>query len=298
MNNTHKIKWYQLVFEQLQPLHIGKLNYGVIAETEIFIPGQTIWGALTKSYNLLNKTDLNNNQNLFSTITCFFPSFDGKDILAPSFKDGLLYLGENITEDEFKFAFLDTVVSTAIIPLARSALDESLHEIDFLLPRPKNELPEKNIYKETALKWIGLVGIEENNSAIDNFCQEDKLRISIGGEIKYGAGLLRLKTVKKIDTQELEKWNLNEKGELFINNTTKNYLRNFVQITPETEIKWIGKIVPLAEFDFTSNTPKIKEASFYISIGSNIYTETDHNHIIDKYRLFKGKFRLLNSSQS
>ena len=83
--NTHKIKWYQLVFEQLQPLHIGKLNYGVIAETEIFIPGQTIWGALTKSYNLLNKTDLNNNQNLFSTITCFFPSFDGKDILAPFF---------------------------------------------------------------------------------------------------------------------------------------------------------------------------------------------------------------------
>ena len=59
-------------FEQMQPLHIGKLNYGVISETEIFIPGQTMWGALTKSYNLLNKEDLSKNQELFSSVTCFF----------------------------------------------------------------------------------------------------------------------------------------------------------------------------------------------------------------------------------
>ncbi len=45
-------KWYKLVFKQIQPIHIGMGSYGVINETRIFIPGWTMWGALTKAYNL------------------------------------------------------------------------------------------------------------------------------------------------------------------------------------------------------------------------------------------------------
>jgi hypothetical protein len=280
------IEWYQLVFEQMQPLHIGKLNYGVISETEIFIPGQTMWGALTKSYNLLNKEDLSKNQELFSSVTCFFPSFDGIHPLAPSYKNGVLHLGENVSEDEFRFTFVDTVVTTAITPLTRGAIDESLHEIDYLLPRPKNELPEKNIYKENTLKWIGLIGIEKSYSYIHDFLQKDNLLISVGGKIKYGFGQLLLKYINKIDGHNLEVWNLNEQGELCINNV----LRNFVQIISDTEFKWDGNIVPIAEFDFTKNVPVIIKASFYISVGSRIYAEKENNPPLNKYRLFKGKF--------
>lgn len=294
--NPKKIQWYELVFEQLQPLHIGKLNYGVIAETEIFIPGQTMWGALTKNYNLLNKADLSENKDLFPSITCFFPSFDGKNILAPFYKNGMFYLGENIKEDEFRFAFVDTIVSTAIKPLARGALDQSLHEIDFLLPQPKNELPEKKINKETNLKWIGLVGIEEGNNYVYDFFKEEQLKINVGGEIKYGFGLLKLKNFKKIDNQLLAKWNLNDKGELFLKDNIsskkiENVLRNFVQINPAIEIKWKGNIVPIAEFDFMNNIPKIKETSFYINVGSSICIKKENNSKLSNYILSKGKFK-------
>lgn len=284
--NQRGMEWYQLVFEQLQPLHLGKLNYGVISETEIFIPGQTMWGALTKSYNLLNKEDLNENQELFSLVTCFFPSFDGIHPLEPSYKNGVLHLGENISEDEFRFAFVDTAVSTAITPLTRGAIDESLHEIDYLLLRPKNELPEKNIYMKDSLKWIGLIGIEKSNNYIHDFFEKDKLMINVGGGIKYGFGQLLLKYINKIDGHNLEVWNLNEQGELYINNA----LMNFVQITPDTEFKWEGNIIPIAKFDFTKNVPVIKEASFYINIGSKIYIEKENNLPLNKYKLNKGKF--------
>ncbi len=291
MSKRSKIGWYELVFEQLQPIHIGKLNYGVISETEIFIPGQTMWGALTKYYNLYSNANLNENQDVFSTITCFYPSFDGENVLTPLYKNGKFHLGENITEDEFRFAYIDTIVSTAVRSPSKEAVDESLHEIDVLLPKPKNELPEKNICKEENLKWIGLVGIEENNENIINLLHKNRLEINIGGEIKYGLGMMILKTIKKVDRQLLEDWNLDENGELFLKDKD-NILRNFIQITSAVDMnKCKGSIMPLAEFDFNSNIPKIKEASFYIYIGSSIYVENSNYPVVSEYRLSKGKFK-------
>jgi len=298
MNN---IRWFELVFQQLRPIHIGKLNYGVLSETEIFIPGQTMWGALTKNYNLANKINLNENQNLFSSITCFFPSLDGKNVLAPCYKDGVFCLNEGLSEDDFRFAFVDTFVSTAVNPLSREAADESLHEMDFVLPGPKNVLPQKGINKETRLKWIGLVGLEEYNSSVYDFLQEDKLIITIGGEIKYGFGVLELISVKEINEEFLEKWNLTENGNLFIKNKdyteeTQIGLRNFVEINSRTceKMKFEGNVIPIAEFDFTNNMPKIKEASLYINVGSKIYTlEKQNKSVLDEYKLSKGKFKAM-----
>lgn len=300
MNNGSKIYWYDLVFEQLQPIHIGKLNYGVLSETEAFIPGQTMWGALTKSYNHTYKLDINHNQDLFSLTTCFYPSFDGQNILAPIYKEGKLYMGNELTEDEFRFAFENSVVSTAIMPLTQDAADESLHEIDFILHKPKIELPGKNIHKENNLKWIGLVGIEENNACAYSFFRKSKLQISVGGEVKYGFGLLKLNAIREVNDQILEKWNLDSKGGLLLTSDnpypgkTGCILRNFMQLNPDMEIKWKGTIVPVAEFDFLNNIPRIKEAYFCISTGSSIYIEDKNNTSIGKYKLSKGRFKYNN----
>lgn len=44
-------QWYKLIFQQIQTMHIEIGSYGVVNETRFFIPGYTMWGALTKAYN-------------------------------------------------------------------------------------------------------------------------------------------------------------------------------------------------------------------------------------------------------
>jgi hypothetical protein len=304
MSGNKKIQWWKLVFEQLQPLHIGKLTYGVTAETEVFIPGQTMWGALTKTYNLVNKNYLSENQGLFSTITCFFSSLDAENILAPSYNNGMLHLGE-IDADEFRFAFLDTFVSTAIKPLTREATDKSLHEIDFILPQPKNELPDSGINQSIKLYWIGLIGIDGDITEMNDFLQKDKLTINVGGESRYGFGRMKLHNKEIADAQTLERWGLTSDGELLLKdkNGEEIALRNFVQINKDVvKEKWEGHkvpaIIPIAEFDFvSSNTPRIEEKNYYLSIGSNISSimnPTALNH----FYLNKGKFKISVTSKN
>lgn len=62
-------EWHKLVFKQVQPIHIGTGSYGVMNETRIFIPGWTMWGSLTKAYNLEMGSDLSENQDLFENIS-------------------------------------------------------------------------------------------------------------------------------------------------------------------------------------------------------------------------------------
>jgi len=104
-------KWYKLVFKQIQPIHIGVGSYGVVNETRIFIPGWTMWGALTKAYNLQNNQSLSENQELFENISCFYPCFnkDGKDVLFPNFENGEFCLGK-YSEDEFRAKLVDSFV--------------------------------------------------------------------------------------------------------------------------------------------------------------------------------------------
>ena len=150
-------KWYKLIFRQVQPIHIGSGSYGVINETRIFIPGWTMWGALTKAHNLENEKDLSDNQELFKNISCFYPAFKNSndfDILFPKFEDGEFCLGE-YTEDKFRAKFVDTFMSTAIDSFSNTALDDSLHELNVILPGAKADFVEDD--KEKQLYWVGVV---------------------------------------------------------------------------------------------------------------------------------------------
>lgn len=287
-----EMKWYRLVFEQIQPMHIKKSSYGVMAETELFIPGQSMWGALTRSYNLYCGAGPDENRDLFSAITCFYPSFDGVSILAPSYRNGMLFLGENITEDEFRFAYTDTFVSTAISPLTGSAADESLHETDILLPRPKYELADKGICNKANLKWIGLLGLGDDGGKAEGFLKENGLDVHIGGEIRYGLGLLVLREAAESDVWTVKEWNINEEGRLHLENG-RNILRNFLQIDSGVNdmLKWKGAVVPLAELDFKRNEPVITEACLYLNTGSSVCVENMDDLDISGFRLSKGKLK-------
>ena len=178
--------WYKLVFRQVQPIHIGSGSYGVINETRIFIPGWTMWGALTKAYNLKNNFPLSENQDLFKNISCFYPAFkerDNFDILFPKFENGEFYLGE-YSEDKFRAKFVDVFMSTAIDPLSNTALAESLHELNVILPGVKADFAEENKKEEKQLYWIGIVQIDDS--------EKIPREIFIGGDTKYGLGRMVL----------------------------------------------------------------------------------------------------------
>jgi len=276
------VKWYKLVFKQNQPIHIGSVRWGVVNETEIFIPGWTMWGALTKAYNQYSNCKLSDNQKLFETITCFYPSFDemGDNVLFPEYKNGSFYLGEEYSEDKFRYEFTDTFVSTAIVPGTRSAKDESLHEIEILLPKGKKE--GKSLY------WVGVLGID--NDLPDFF--KNGLKIYIGGDIKYGLGELQLHLDPELKNNNfLEGWNIdNNDNNGYLSFSKNKNIKQFLEFSPE--IKFEGELKFLAEFDFTKNTPRVNKAGYFINIGSKIISGITDKY---KYKLVKGKFEKVQS---
>jgi len=258
-------KWYKLVFEQLDPIHIGKTAYGVISETRIFIPGWTMWGALVNSYAGkigLEPDNFKEVQHLFERVTCFYPSFDneGNAVLFPKFEGGELYLGADYPENVFGMEFTDTFVSTAINPVSLTAEEESLHEMEVILPKSKRN--KRQIY------WSGLIGIEaENIDKMLNFFEEGRLEITVGGDSRYGLGRLRLISKRGEDGEALGQWGINEKGEL---NIREGVTANYIEFS--TGIHFLkGKTeYIIIEFNFQKAIPEVKESRLCIIPGSKI----------------------------
>ncbi len=247
-------RWYKLTFKQLQPINLGYKKHGVINETRIFITGQSIWGALTNVYGKekgWTKSDYKNQQNqkLFENITCFYPKIGDGEVLYPKYQDGEFYLGE-MSEREFRYEFVTTYLSTAISPNSLNAKDESLHEIDIILPQDKDE--KKQFF------WVGYLKIDEDI--------EIPKEIYIGSDSRYGFGLMRLEGEPIEENFDYEV----VKGKYNNNDYPKNEpISNFVEFNNQ---KFIGELELLAEFDFSENRPKVKQNSsaFYITVGSSI----------------------------
>ncbi|HPZ75085.1 MAG TPA: hypothetical protein PK723_04660 [Candidatus Pacearchaeota archaeon] len=253
-------KFYKLIFKQQQPIHIGTGRYGVISETRIFVPGWTMWGALTKKYNqLFENGDLSKNQELFEEITCFYPAFESKQFkpLLPKWENGEFYLDScsetAFSETAFRAKFVDTFVSTSIVPLSRMAKDESLHEINIILPSIKKEFSE-GINKE--LFWVGILKV--NAEVRKTFLKENNLELIVGGDSRYGFGKFLL---TKIDeTSELDE---------DFNNI---YFSNFLSISlPEKEVIVESKIENIIEMDRNQGNKSfsIKSKGLYYLPGYN-----------------------------
>ena len=255
--------WYKLVFKQNQPIHVGSAKWGVIKETEIFIPGSTMWGALTNAY--LQKKGLNGNSideinEKFETISNFFPSFDKNIPLQPAYQKGefgYLYKENFIPEDKFRFYFVDTLVQTAIEPISRQAKDESLHELDYILPKPKQKLE----YFKDNLYWIGII-----NNELVNFLKGIK-NIFVGADVRYGYGELELIECKPLENNDKIFWWVEDEIKI----TKDKFSPYFVEMQDGQEIE--GEIILIPDFDFRENIPKVKNASFFANIGSKIKSE-------------------------
>lgn len=204
--------WKKVVFKQIQPIHIGVGSYGVINDTNIFIPGWTMWGALTKAYSLVNGCSLSENQLMFEKISCFYPSSDeeGKNVLFPWIdNEGVFNLGD-YSETEFRAKFVDTFTSTAVVPVSRSAKEESLHEVNIILPGKKQGfLDDQNKSINKGLFWAGIVNADGKENE-ESFLAKGT-QIFVGGDLRYGLGLMEIVHCEDLGEELPESWIIYDK---------------------------------------------------------------------------------------
>lgn len=224
-------KWYEVTLKPLQPLHIGSGNYGVVNPTRIFIPGWTMWGALTAAFGKhmgWNKNDLSKDQNeLFEQVSNFYPVIDSK-ILFPNFKNGEFCLGE-YSEKVFRYYATETFASTAINASTQTAKDKMLYEIEYLLPVLKDK--KKKIF------WQGSLFVDLDQSKLEEFLKEFLRRgeiLYIGGERSKGFGMMEIEMITELEKRE--DWS----------NPNRKIFTNFVK-----DSEWIeyGKATYIAEIE-------------------------------------------------
>ncbi|SHH27720.1 hypothetical protein SAMN02745221_02070 [Thermosyntropha lipolytica DSM 11003] len=280
------MKWFKLVFRQKQPLHIGSFRWGVIAETGIFIPGWTMWGALTDAFLRRESfARLDESEKHFAAVTSFYPALletgsTEKEIsslepMFPLYKKGRFYLGGK-SEAEFRFYFTDLLMSTAVEGISRKAWDMSLHEIEYILPCSRKNRSGEKIF---SLYWIGLIGLEDEK--IFSFIPR---LIYAGGERRYGMGEMELVLQKEVKNDELALWNLDGEGNLHLERAEP--LKNFLPL--EENVCLQGETALLVELNFRKSVPEAEKAGHFVKPGSLI--KNPEAYAGKKYVLQKGKF--------
>lgn len=207
---------YKVKFKAEAPVFVGTTKIGLIQQTRRYIPGKTMWGAITANITRkLIDAGVMYSSDLYRDIgkcvedcirtTYFYPTINN-DILFPNYtKDGLKY--GSLLENEFESMFIKSFVSTATMGNSGAAMDESLHETEYISNRIKygGKLPEQ-IY------WTGYMFIEDcvnerysMESSANNF-EDIKIKhgkysvklsdalqqIYVGGDSRYGFGKLTL----------------------------------------------------------------------------------------------------------
>jgi len=201
------------VFRLKSPLHIGYMPFkgSVVSPTRYYVPGRNFWGAVTKritehlckvpeadDYKKIGKQVMENFR--FS----YFYLYDGKTIYLPHYTDKGMKYG-NITKAEFEHRFIGCIVSTGIEDETRTAKDKSLHEIEFINNRFRDENGDIKPVMIAGCIWIKKDAkieikreeeetyqfkIKPNGIFIDDFNIISEL--ILGGESKYGFGHVQL----------------------------------------------------------------------------------------------------------
>lgn len=263
MNNKSKeLLWYEIKLKQVNPLHIGIKNYGVLSETRLYIPGWTMWGALVNTYGKMEgetEEAFAKGKQLFEKITCFFPCISS-DIF-PKFKKGNLYMGE-LSEKDFRMEYTDIFMSTAINPHSLSAKDKSLHETEIILPKSKDEKKE-NVF------WKGLIGMEVEDEEEFNQFKKRLKKVYVGGEITYGFGEMEILSIVQIQEENnLQKWGLKRDGSIYLDKNI-DVLRNYMCIS-DSALSISGKTELIVQYDFSKSPCEITSKNYCFVPGSKV----------------------------
>jgi hypothetical protein len=141
----------------------------------------------------------------------YFYLFVNNKLYFPKYTEEGLKFGE-LQQNAFEKKFISAMASAAILPQSLTAEEGMLHEIEFINPFSIDK-GEKVFLK--GLLWINEISVEgfkilkEDNdiSIFPNNEYEVKiqkgLQLHIGGERRYGFGLVELEEIKKISNSDL-----------------------------------------------------------------------------------------------
>ncbi len=206
---------YAWTFQLKSPLHIGFHKIMHLFRTRPYVPSRVIWGALTSKVTPILGT--NNYQKLGTFLKksmrfgYLYLCVEDKFFLPKYTEKGLMF--GSLSQSEFEKKFISSMASAPIDSDSMSTEEGMLHEIEFINPYTIDE--GKPVLLK-GLLWIREFSEDMLSTTIesDNFFiryndikidfKNQPIDFQVGGERKYGFGLIKLKEIKKIINSKLE----------------------------------------------------------------------------------------------
>lgn len=135
---------YTLTYTAQSPLLVGDFSLGFIQRTRLYIPGWTLWGALTArlTRTLLPQASGGDYEAIGALVRDNLPTSyagilvgDDPRPALPHFAAGQGWRCGPLPLAEFEARFLTSAGQTALAPSAQTAADQSLHETEVLSAR-------------------------------------------------------------------------------------------------------------------------------------------------------------------
>ncbi|MCK4258958.1 MAG: hypothetical protein KAX49_08270 [Halanaerobiales bacterium] len=195
-------KVIEIEIEALTKLHFGGLKLGVVELTKRFIPGKTLWGALTatltREMNEFCSSDSyeKNGKILmkyFRFTNCYIK--EDESVLVPTYMDsGLQYIKcpsdkntEKISDYIFDQKFIGSYTSTAIDSETMTAKERTLHEIEYI--KPKTRFCGYLLFREEGYKCLNI-----EPERFERILNEKVGLQGLGGNRSRGFGKVKIKS--------------------------------------------------------------------------------------------------------
>lgn len=189
---------YQLTYRLLAPLHVGYRRIGNIQRTRYYVPGRSLWGAITARLTRASYSQAGPEEYLAvgdyirdHVISSYFylRQADGGPYY-PRLEQGIWRYG-NLLAVDFEARFIGSFGSTALTTSTWTAEEATLHEIEFIAPHVQTDRsPDRQVYLQ------GYLYLDQDHSlappplrdltdtAILGYLTE----LFVGGEHGYGFG--------------------------------------------------------------------------------------------------------------
>ncbi|MBC7333616.1 MAG: hypothetical protein H5T85_04020 [Actinobacteria bacterium] len=257
---------YIWTFRLKSPLHVGFHKVMHFFSTRPYVPGKLFWGSLTaKLTPMLGINDYQKVGEFLKKAIRFgylYPYVEEK-LYCPIYTEDGLRFG-SLSQNEFEKKFISSMASAAIEAESLASEEGMLHEVEFISPYTIDD--EKPVFIR-GFVWIreftenrfklsknnNKLIITHNGQVVD-FKNSLANRFQIGGERKYGFGLLKLNKLDEVSSNEFNglsgKW-CEKDGEVCISINSDNPIWSHVLCSNNINIK--GNIEPLVGRDWESD---------------------------------------------
>lgn len=192
---------YKLTYQALSEIHLGDFSLGFIQKTRYFIPGWTLWGAMTaclvrsineraepETYQVMGDFVRENVRTSYAYIVD-----EAGCLLYPSLVGNTEKFG-SITRDQFERQYINSYGKNAINPMSVSSAEGALHEIEVIMKR--NLLTKQTVHWQFYIYFRNPFN-QECSISIDNIL--DRIAtLQVGAEKNCGMGLLHLETCEQL----------------------------------------------------------------------------------------------------